>query len=80
MAAALALTIFGALNLESRDAAAAGICLIVGVAWLIIGWFPFLGLKEIKPQEALVAHAVRQVLWIAERGGLLLGESVLRGV
>ena len=53
-AAALALTIFGALNLESRDAASAGICLIVGVAWLIIGWFPFLGLKEIKPQEALV--------------------------
>ena len=53
-AAALALTIFGALNLESRDAAAAGICLIAGVAWLIIGWFPFLGLKEIKPQEALV--------------------------
>ncbi len=28
--------------------------LIVGIAWLAIGWIPFLGLKVLKPQEALV--------------------------
>lgn len=27
---------------------------ILGVVWLCIGWFPFLGLKVLKPQEALV--------------------------
>ena len=28
--------------------------LIVGIIWLCIGWIPFLGLKVLKPQEALV--------------------------
>jgi regulator of protease activity HflC (stomatin/prohibitin superfamily) len=28
--------------------------LIVGIAWAVIGWIPFLGLKVLKPQEALV--------------------------
>lgn len=28
--------------------------LIVGIAWLFLGWIPFLGLKVLKPQEALV--------------------------
>jgi regulator of protease activity HflC (stomatin/prohibitin superfamily) len=28
--------------------------LIVGIAWTVIGWIPFLGLKVLKPQEALV--------------------------
>lgn len=27
---------------------------IIGVVWLCIGWIPFLGLKVLKPQEALV--------------------------
>jgi len=30
------------------------IMLIVSIVWLIIGWIPFMGLKVIKPQEALV--------------------------
>ncbi len=27
---------------------------VVGIIWLLIGWIPFLGLKVLKPQEALV--------------------------
>ncbi|MEG1774161.1 MAG: SPFH domain-containing protein, partial [Oscillospiraceae bacterium] len=28
--------------------------LVIGIAWVCIGWIPFIGLKVIKPQEALV--------------------------
>ncbi len=28
--------------------------MVVGIAWLGVGWIPFLGLKVLKPQEALV--------------------------
>lgn len=28
--------------------------MIVGIVWLVIGWIPFVGLKVLKPQEALV--------------------------
>ena len=34
--------------------AAGGILLAISVIWLCIGWFPLLGLKILKPQEALV--------------------------
>ena len=30
------------------------VLLIVGFLWMVIGWIPFLGLKVLKPQEALV--------------------------
>ena len=30
------------------------VLLIVGILWMVIGWIPFLGLKVLKPQEALV--------------------------
>ncbi|MBO4788850.1 MAG: SPFH domain-containing protein [Lachnospiraceae bacterium] len=28
--------------------------MIIGIVWLCVGWFPFLGLRVLKPQEALV--------------------------
>jgi len=28
--------------------------IVVGVIWILIGWIPFIGLKSLKPQEALV--------------------------
>ena len=31
-----------------------GAVMIISIVWLCIGWFPFMGLKVIKPQEALV--------------------------
>ncbi len=30
------------------------VLLVVGIVWIAIGWLPFLGLKVLKPQEALV--------------------------
>lgn len=43
---AIALTVFGATR--------APFLMVVGILWLSIGWIPFLGLKVLKPQEALV--------------------------
>ncbi len=52
---ALALTIMGGIELEKSDESVTGIvCLIAGIVWLCIGWFPFMGLRVIKPNEALV--------------------------
>ncbi|MGN0677522.1 MAG: SPFH domain-containing protein, partial [Ruminococcus sp.] len=27
---------------------------VIGIIWLCIGWIPYLGLKVLKPQEAMV--------------------------
>lgn len=47
----IATTIIGGFILEDSGN---GAIMIVGLIWLSIGWFPFLGLKVLKPQEALV--------------------------
>ena len=53
LVAAAIVTVFGAIGLETS--AAYGIPLfIVGLLWLSAGWIPFLGLRILKPQEALV--------------------------
>lgn len=51
MIGALALTIWGAA--ESTDEAPAA-ALIIGIVWMAIGWFPLIGLKIMRPNEALV--------------------------
>ena len=52
--AALGLVIYGAILMDG-DLVALGIpMLVVGGIWLCVGFLPFLGLKVIKPQEALV--------------------------
>ncbi len=52
---ALVLTIAGGVTLEETDSSAAGIAMfIAGIAWLGIGWIPFMGLRIIKPNEAMV--------------------------
>lgn len=49
--AAIAAMIAGGINMD----AGGGIALfVVGLVWVCIGWFPMLGLKVLKPQEALV--------------------------
>ncbi len=54
VAAVLAI-IFGAITLETTDYTVMGtILLVVGFAYAVLGWIPFLGLKVLKPQEALV--------------------------
>ena len=51
MVGALALTIWG--GIESTDEAPAA-ALIIGIVIMAIGWFPLIGLKIMRPNEALV--------------------------
>lgn len=52
---ALALVIMGGMELETNGESASGIAMLVGgIVWLCIGWFPFIGLRVIKPNEAMV--------------------------
>ncbi len=55
-AISFALTIIGGIGTEEgfiRYGLAIAM-LVVGIIWICIGWVPFLGLKVLKPQEALV--------------------------
>ena len=53
--AASALLIMGAITLNGGGASAAGVVLLVaGILYICLGWIPFMGLKIIKPNEALV--------------------------
>ena len=49
---AMALTIVSAIFMQ--DDLLWLIPMIIGIVWLCVGWFPFLGLRVLKPQEALV--------------------------
>ena len=51
---AIAGCIFSAISMGFSVTAPAIIVLIISIIWLSIGWFPFLGLKVLKPQEAFV--------------------------
>lgn len=52
--AAIAATIVGALKISENGGIGFTVLMIVGIVWMALGWLPFLGLKVIKPQEALV--------------------------
>ena len=49
-------TIIGGIGLDEgyMNEAICSIMLAIGIIWICIGWVPFLGLKILKPQEALV--------------------------
>ena len=66
-AAAIALTVLGGINMDANTAfrsspgfagkvpnPGAVLYFVVGLIWVCFGWLPFLGLKVLKPQEALV--------------------------
>ena len=53
MICAIALTVFGGINMELGEVWGAPV-FGVGLVWLCIGWIPFAGLRILKPQEALV--------------------------
>ena len=46
--------VFGCYFVGTAFCAAALILLIVCAVWLLIGWIPLMGLKILRPQEALV--------------------------
>lgn len=48
---AVVATVFGGIAIDNGDSP---VLLIIGLIWLSIGWIPFIGLKVVKPQEALV--------------------------
>ncbi len=52
--AAIAVVIFCAAGIDEYSFGAYDVGMIIGIVWLCIGWFPFLGLRVIKPNEALV--------------------------
>ena len=53
--ASIALMIFSVVLMERTDAAPGAIVLLgLSLVLLLIGWIPFVGLKALKPQEALV--------------------------
>lgn len=52
--AAIGLVIFCAGSIDEYSFGAYDIGLIIGIVWLCIGWFPLVGLRVIKPNEALV--------------------------
>ena len=51
---AVALIIFGAINTVEEGFDAYTALIIVGIVYCGVGWIPFMGLKILKPQEALV--------------------------
>lgn len=51
---ALALFITGCCKLDADDGAAGVVMMVVGVIWITFGWIPFLGLKIMRPNEAIV--------------------------
>lgn len=52
--AAIPVVIWGGMCMENSKTALGAALLVIGILWLCIGWVPFLGLKILKPQEALV--------------------------
>lgn len=54
MLAAIGCTVFGGINVDAGNIAIGAPALAVGLVWIFIGWIPFLGLRILKPQEALV--------------------------
>lgn len=51
---AIIIVIFSAMCLERGQTELGVILIVIGILWLCTGWIPFLGLKILKPQEALV--------------------------
>jgi len=52
--AAIALCIVSGLLMDGGRAGLGTLLLIVSILWLCVGWIPWMGLKVLKPQEALV--------------------------
>lgn len=54
LCAALGLMIYFAIGMESKDADMAGLGFVISLIYLCLGWIPFLGLRIMKPNEAMV--------------------------
>ena len=54
MLIAIALTVFGGITMESGNEMLGIPVFALGLVWLCLGWIPYLSLRILKPQEALV--------------------------
>ena len=68
--AALAAVIFCAANIDDNNFSGYDIGMIIGIIWLGIGWFPFIGLRIIKPNEALVLTLFGKYIGTLKHEGL----------
>lgn len=51
---AFVLVIKSGMSLDEKETSAGYVGMIIGIVWLVIGWSPFLGLKIMRPNEAVV--------------------------
>ena len=49
-----AASIYGGITMEGENATLGIALFAIGMVWLCIGWIPYIGLRVLKPQEALV--------------------------
>ncbi|MGN0669318.1 MAG: SPFH domain-containing protein [Oscillospiraceae bacterium] len=54
LCAALGLVIFFAIGMDSKDADWAVVGFVISLVYLCVGWIPFMGLRIMKPNEAIV--------------------------
>lgn len=54
LCAALGLMIYFAIGMDSKDSDMAGLGFVISLIYLCIGWIPFMGLRIMKPNEAIV--------------------------
>ncbi|MBQ9779015.1 MAG: SPFH domain-containing protein, partial [Clostridia bacterium] len=54
LCAALAAVILGGIMMDEGSSMPGGVIFGIGLAVLCLGWFPLIGLRVLKPQEALV--------------------------
>ena len=76
-AAAIVGFVFGCILVESGPSALSLVLLIVCAIWLLIGWIPFLGLKVLKPQEALVLTLFGKYVGTLKNDGFYLCQPLL---
>ena len=51
--------------------------MVIGIIWASLGWIPFLGLKVLKPQEALVLTLFGKYVGTLKNDGFYWGKSFL---
>ena len=59
-----------ALLLEDGKGAQGGILMVICVLWLLIGWIPFMGIKVIRPNEALVLTLFGKYMGTLKKEGI----------
>ncbi len=67
--AALAMTIFCACSIEEDVFSGYAVGMIISIIWLSVGWLPFIGLRVIKPNEALVLTLFGKYIGTLKREG-----------